>query len=85
MTAAVGVVTVGFLTASVFDWTEPPRDLVLAPVVASKPELPVPPIANQAFVASASTGMPVWSAAMLVDQAPMHFVNAEFQLTSWGQ
>jgi hypothetical protein len=85
MAAAAGVVAIGFLAASVFDWTQPSGDLRLAPIVASQPDLPPPPIANESFVASASTGVPMWSAAMLVDQAPLHFVSAEFQLASWAR
>ena len=83
--AAAGVVVLGFVAVSAFDWNQPSRDLRLEPVVASQPDLPRSPIANESFVASTSTGVPVWSAAILVEQAPIHFVNAEFQLTSWGR
>lgn len=58
--------------------------LVLAPVVATIPE-PASPLANPALVASMSTGMPVWPVALLAEQAPMHFANSEFQLTSFNR
>jgi hypothetical protein len=58
--------------------------LVLAPVVATIPE-PASPLANPALVASVSTGMPVWPVALLAEQAPMHFANSEFQLTSFNR
>jgi len=83
--AAMGVVMVGFVAASALNWTSPTRELALAPVVATRPELPPSPIVNQGFVASASTGMPIWSAAMLAEQVPVHFATAEFQLAGWGQ
>jgi len=36
-------------------------------------------------VASVSSGMPLWPAALIAEQAPMHFVNSEFQLASWSR
>jgi len=33
--------------------------------------------AKRSFVASASAGLPVWPAAMLVDQAPVRFASEE--------
>ena len=58
--------------------------LALAPVVATIPE-PASPLANPALVASVSAGMPVWPVALLAEQAPMHFANSEFQLTSFNR
>jgi len=54
----------------------------LAPVVAVIAE-PASPLVNPALVASVSTGMAVWPVALLAEQAPVHFANAEFQLTSF--
>jgi hypothetical protein len=61
-----------------------PGSLTLAPVVATIPE-PASPLANPALVASVSTGMPVWPVALLAEQAPVHFANAEFQLSSFNR
>ena len=58
--------------------------LTLQPVVATIPE-PASPLANPALVASVSTGLPVWPVALLAEQAPVHFANAEFQLTSFNR
>ena len=58
--------------------------LMLAPVVATIPE-PASPLANPALVASVSTGVPVWPVALLAEQAPVHFANAEFQLASFNR
>lgn len=86
MMATAGVVAVGFLAASMLSWVEPRRqELTLAPVVASRPELPPAPFVNPTFVASASSGMPMWPAAVFAEQAPLHFVNEEFQFASWDR
>jgi anti-sigma factor RsiW len=74
--AAASVVALGFVAASMLRWTEMRRDLVLEPVVATSPALP-PPIVDYPFVAASSTGMPMWPAALLAEQASVHFVNAE--------
>jgi hypothetical protein len=74
--AAASVVALGFAAASMLQWTEIRRDLMLEPVVASAPALPAP-IVDYPFIAASSTGMPIWSAAVLAEQASVHFVNAE--------
>jgi hypothetical protein len=94
--AASGVLAAGYIIVAAFGGaarvTE--RQLALAPVVASAPvplatidSAPVGPVrtspmASPAIVASVSMGMPVWPAALLAAQAPMHFAAAEFQLAS---
>jgi len=82
--AATGVIAAGFLAVAVFNWDKPARDLTLDPVVASAPDITPAPIVNHTFVSTASAGMPVWSAAMLAGQVPVHFMNEEFQLASWS-
>jgi hypothetical protein len=69
-------------------------ELALAPVVVtahvppahvdSAPVGPLraSPMASPAIVASVSMGMPVWPAALLAAQAPMHFAATEFQVVS---
>ena len=85
LAAAAAVVMVGFVAASALNWSAPTRELALSPVIATKPELPPSPIVNQGFVASASAGMPIWPAAVLAEQVPVHFATEEFQLAGWGQ
>ncbi|HEX6535776.1 MAG TPA: zf-HC2 domain-containing protein [Gemmatimonadaceae bacterium] len=90
MAIAAGVVLVGFLATSLLNSAVPARDLTLAPVVAMQPPTPpaslvAPPVMSSGFVASASAGLPVWPAAMMADQAPLHFANAEMQLASWSR
>jgi hypothetical protein len=74
---AAGVVGIGFMAAVAFNWTAQARNLALAPVVASMPAIAPYPATNSSFVASASAGLPIWPAAMLVDQAPVRFASEE--------
>ncbi|HMA04213.1 MAG: anti-sigma factor family protein [Gemmatimonas sp.] len=74
---AAGVVGIGFMAAVAFNWTAQARNLALAPVVASTPADAPYPATSSSFVASASAGLPVWPAAMLVDQAPVRFASEE--------
>ena len=58
-----------------------PRDLVLRPVVASRPA-PLPdPLSGSALAASASASVPMWPALFLADEMPMHVAESGFQLT----
>jgi anti-sigma factor RsiW len=74
---AAGVVGIGFMAAVAFNWTAQARNLALAPVVARAPADAPYPVTNSSFVASASAGLPIWPAAMLVDQAPVRFASEE--------
>ncbi len=75
---ATSMLAAGFLAAALLDWTGPARDIRFAPVVAMRPALPpAPPPLDFDFVASASAGLPVWSAAMMAEQAPVHFAAME--------
>jgi Putative zinc-finger len=74
--AAASVVLIGFAAASMLHWTEMRRDLMLEPVVAMSPALP-PPMVDYPFVAASATGIPLWPAAVLAEQATVHFVHAE--------
>jgi anti-sigma factor RsiW len=80
--AAAGVLAAGYVATAAMNAVAPPRGLALAPVVASAPEAVPTPVATPAFVASFSAGMPIWPAALVADQAPVHFANTEFHLTS---
>lgn len=87
LAVAAGMLAAGFLAATTLDWTTPTpaRDLRLAPVVAMRPAPPPPPVVSSDFVASASAGLPLWPAAMMAEQAPVHFADAELELVSWGK
>jgi hypothetical protein len=54
--------------------------LAMQPVIASRPAAfsPAPHI-NPALMQAMATGNPVWGAAMVVEEAPVGFVNAEYR------
>jgi hypothetical protein len=57
-------------------------DVELPPVVATMPETPLV-LAPPMLVTSASTGIPVWPAALLADQTPTNMVDAQLMVASW--
>jgi len=83
--AAAGVIAMGYIGAATLEWVDPPRHLAFSPVVASQPAVRIAPIALPTIFASAYAGMPVWPAALLAEQAPVHFVTAEFRPESWSR
>lgn len=74
---AASMLAAGFLAATLLDWTGPVHELRFAPVVAMRPAVTPTPLIDFDFVASASAGLPVWSAAMMAEQAPVHFASVE--------
>ncbi|MEP6690625.1 MAG: zf-HC2 domain-containing protein [Gemmatimonadaceae bacterium] len=81
--SAAGVVAVGFLAAGLFNAPVEP-DMQLPPVIAMRPALPQPALASHAFVLSAASGIPMLPAAVFAEQAPMRFMNVDYQLASWN-
>jgi hypothetical protein len=77
LAAAAGVVAAGFLLTAVIERISPRPLPVLAAAMASAPETDAPPIAAPAFVASASPIVSVWPAALMLDQAHLHFATTE--------
>ena len=73
--AAAGVMFMTYLATDTLRTM--PREIRLAPVVASTPESEPSPVATSAFVATVPTGMSVWPAIMVANQATIHFVAAE--------
>ena len=62
--------------------TGEPADAELPPVVATMPE-PLPVVIPPALLTSATTGVPVWPAALLADQTPKSMVDAQLMLAAW--
>lgn len=92
--ATASVLLAGTLAVGASVWNAGDRsvDVVLPPVVAVAPlpeSAPVgevatasPDVAPDFLVAAASSGMPVWPAAFLVDQAPVQLLTAELRMVS---
>ena len=83
--AAAGVLAAGFLAAAFVGAGDASEPLTLPPVVASIPEPSPAPLAHPVLLASVPSGVTVWPAVLMAEQAPMHFAGSEFQLTSWGR
>jgi anti-sigma factor RsiW len=75
---AAGVAAVAYMTIETTRYFSPTRDLPLASVAASSPDVGNASMANAAFVASVPTGIPVWPAVLMIGQAPMHFASLDF-------
>jgi hypothetical protein len=87
---AAGIVAVAYLAVETNNYFAHPDDLrlgaastastmAMAPIPVL-PELPKPartpmPMNNAALVASVSTGIPIWPAALMAGQSPMHFAS----------
>lgn len=57
--------------------------LSMQPVIATQPALSSNnPYISPALLQAMATGNPVWPAAVIIDDAPTHFVNADFTLVS---
>jgi anti-sigma factor RsiW len=81
LATATGVVVVGVLAGGALEM-EPRPELALAPVIASRPALPPQPIVDHAYVLSLSPGMPVWTAALLAEQAPERLLSQSVRLAA---
>jgi hypothetical protein len=79
---AAGVVAVGFVAVFALNWTEPRRDMALAPAVVTAPA-PRPQIVDHAYLVSAVTSIPAWPAVVLAEEVPMQMVSAEAELANW--
>lgn len=77
------VVMLGYIGSSLRD-VDTARDILFPPVVASIPEAEVSPIVTPAaaLVASVPAGLPIWTAALYAEFAPVHFASANLQLSN---
>ena len=84
---ATGVAAAGLIGVAMLNVDHGHAVPSLPPVVASIPagqdaeSLPIP---ASAIVASASTGMSVWSTVFAAEQAPLHLASAQFRLASYN-
>ena len=83
-TILVSALLLGYVIRSL-PGAEAGRDIVMPPVFATIPALDIPHVesAGPAIVASVSTGLPIWTAALYAEQAPAHFSRPEIILTNY--
>jgi hypothetical protein len=72
---AAGLITVAGLAATLSGYGRDPEVIRLAPVVATLPEQEPSMLATPAMVASMPTGLTVWPALYVAQQAPWHFAS----------
>lgn len=61
----------------------PASALSIQPVLAAQPSMPTPaPYITPELMQAMATGNPVWPAALLIEDAPAHFVHPDFTLTT---
>ncbi|HLE55568.1 MAG TPA: zf-HC2 domain-containing protein [Rhodothermia bacterium] len=84
--AISSMLMLGYIGSSLRD-VDAPRDIVFPPVVASLPEAEMAPISTPApaLVASVPAGLPIWTAALYAELAPIHFASADLQFASSGR
>jgi hypothetical protein len=81
--AVTSLLMLGYIGVSLRD-VDTPRDIIFPPVVASIPEPETSPITTPApaLVTSVPAGLPIWTAALYAELAPVHFASANLQLTN---
>lgn len=78
------VLMLGYIGSTLFQ-SEPPRDLVMAPVVATIPEPDLSPFntSTPAIVTSVSAGLTIWPAALFAEQVPVRFAHSSLELANY--
>jgi hypothetical protein len=73
---------ISFLASSFHGISGSTQTILMPPVLALAQATRPAPMVSQGFVASISAGMPVWPAAVIAEQAPVHFASMEMGLSA---
>jgi anti-sigma factor RsiW len=75
------VAMLAFIGSTIYE-TDRPRDLMMAPVVATTTEPHFTPLTTStpAIVASAPAGLSIWPVALFAEEAPVRFAHSRFEL-----
>jgi anti-sigma factor RsiW len=78
-------VMLGYIGTTLYNQNGVPRDIRLAPVVATLPEAELTPITTSApaIVASVSAGLTIWPAALFAEQFPVRFAHSQLELANF--
>ncbi len=81
--AVTSIVMLGYIAVSLRQ-VDYPQDIILPPVVAIANQPGTTSISAPApeMVASVPAGLPIWTAALLAEQAPVHFASLELTATA---
>ena len=67
-------------------WSATAPELSMQPVIASQPAMPTPiSYITPELMQAMATGNPVWPAAMIIEDAPTHFVSSDFTLATFSE
>ncbi len=82
--AVASVLMLGYIGTTLFQ-SDPPRDLVMAPVVATIPEPDLTSFTSStpAIVTSVSAGLAIWPAALFAEQVPVRFARSSLELANY--
>lgn len=76
---AAGLTLVAYAALEATNRFGAPETLTLPPVVATAPAAPAASLSAPAYMAAISTGMPLWPAVLMADEAPRQMADAELQ------
>jgi anti-sigma factor RsiW len=76
-------IMLGYIGTTLYNNSTPPRDLVMAPVVATIPDSEFMSTSAPAIVTSVSAGLSIWPAAMFAEQVPVRFAHSQLELTNY--
>ena len=66
-------------------WNATAPELSMQPVIASQPAVPTPAsYITPELMQAMATGNPVWPAAMIIEDAPTHFVRSDFSQATFS-
>ena len=80
-------IMLGYIGSTLYNAGAPPRDMVMAPVVAMAPEAELTPIttATPAIVASVSAGLTIWPATLFAEQVPVRFAQSKLEFAEYSR
>ncbi len=83
--ALASAAMLGYIGTTLYHSTDAPPDLLMHPVVATIPDPELTPITTStpAIVASVSSGLTIWPAALFAEQVPVRFAHSRLELTNY--
>jgi hypothetical protein len=76
---AAGLTLFAYVTIETVHRFGSPSALTLPPVVATAPASPARMMSGRTYMAAMSTGMAVWPAVLMADEAPRQMADVELQ------
>jgi anti-sigma factor RsiW len=78
-------IMLGYISTTLYSHASAPRDIVMAPVVATIPEPEFTPITTSApaILASVPAGLTIWPAALFAEQVPVRFAHSRLELANY--